>query len=255
VRPISGWTAVNVTRTGKNLLPNVKYQTTNTNVRLGNINEYSLYLPKGTYTLSVEYLNGNHSGAFYRFQSDTANRNIWISSGTATSGTFTIDKDEPFTLWLYQSGGFSADDVGNFWIELGSTATAYEPYVGTTYPVTLPTEAGTIYGGTLDVVKGTLTVTSGYIASYNGETLPSTWISDRDVYAEGVTPTIGAEVVYELATPTTYTLTPTEIRTLLGHNTLWADAGAVDVQYPADTKLYIDGKIAELQALILENNG
>ena len=43
----------------------------------------------------------------------------------------------------------------------------------------------TVYGGTLDVVNGVLTLTDGYISSYNGETLPSTWISDRDVYAEG----------------------------------------------------------------------
>jgi hypothetical protein len=86
---------------------------------------------------------------------------------------------------------------------------------------------GTRYGGSLDVVSGVLTVTHGYIASYNGETLPSTWISDRDVYAEGTTPTIGAEVCYELATPTTIQLTPTAVSSLLGQNNLWADTGDV----------------------------
>ena len=74
--------------------------------------------------------------------------------------------------------------------------------------------------------------TYGYIASYNGETLPSTWISDRDVYAEGSTPTTGAEVVYELATPITYQLTPTQVNSLLGQTNLWADTGDVgDVRY------------------------
>ena len=85
----------------------------------------------------------------------------------------------------------------------------------------------TVYGGTLDVVSGELVVTDGYIASYNGETLPSTWISDRDVYAEGSTPTTGAEVCYELATPTTYQLTPTQVNSLLGTNNLWADTGNI----------------------------
>ena len=77
------------------------------------------------------------------------------------------------------------------------------------------------------------------IASYNGEALPSTWISDRDVYASGTTPTIGAQVVYELAEPIHYPLTPTEIKTLLGQNNIWADTGDTEVEYRADTTLYI----------------
>ena len=64
----------------------------------------------------------------------------------------------------------------NLQIEAGSTPTAYEPYQGTTATLTLPE---TIYGGTLDVGTGTLTVTHGEIAAYNGEALPGEWISDR----------------------------------------------------------------------------
>ena len=123
----------------------------------------------------------------------------------------------------------------------------------TTYPITFPTEAGTVYGGSLDVTTGVLTVDRAQIASYAGETLPSTWISDRDVYSAGATPTTGAQVVYELATPITYHLTPQEITTLLGQNNIWADTGDTSVTYKADTKIYIDKKFTELQALILEN--
>lgn len=43
--------------------------------------------------------------------------------------------------------------------------------------------AGTVYGGSVDVMNGLLTVTHGQIASYDGETLPGKWISDRDVYS------------------------------------------------------------------------
>ena len=43
-------------------------------------------------------------------------------------------------------------------LELGSTATTYEPYNGNTYAVDWTSEAGTVYGGTLDVVTGVLTV-------------------------------------------------------------------------------------------------
>ena len=42
---------------------------------------------------------------------------------------------------------------------------------------------------------------------------------------------VGTEIVYPLATPVTYQLTPTEIRSLLGLNEVWADCGPVDVRY------------------------
>lgn len=62
------------------------------------------------------------------------------------------------------------------------------------------------------------------------------------------------QIAYYLATPLTYTLTATEIETLLGENNIFADSGdIVSVTYKADTKKYIDNKFAELQALILES--
>lgn len=53
------------------------------------------------------------------------------------------------------------------------------------------------------------------------------------------------QIVYELATPTTIQLTPTQVKTLLGYNNI-SSTGTVDVIYHADTKLYIDKKIGEL---------
>lgn len=46
-------------------------------------------------------------------------------------------------------------------------------------------------------------------------------------------------VTVELSTPVTYQLTATEVAALLGQNNIWADCGPVSVDYPADTKLYI----------------
>ena len=117
----------------------------------------------------------------------------------------------------------------------------------TTRNISWQSEAGIIYGGTLDVISGVLTVTDQNIASYNGENLPSTWISDRDVYSVGETPTIGAQVVYKLATPATYQLPPQEIKTVLGINNIWSNTGNATVNYKADTKLYIDNKFQSLE--------
>lgn len=101
----------------------------------------------------------------------------------------------------------------------------------------------TIYGAEWDVVNGEMKQTDGYIASYNGETLPSTWISDRDVYDGTNTPTIGAEVVYKLATPTTIDLSPLSIRLLEGTNNLYADCGEVieGEYFSGSAKGYVDG--------------
>ena len=65
----------------------------------------------------------------------------------------------------------------------------------------------------------------------------------------------GRKIIYKLATPQEYTFTENEMTTLYGTNNIWASTGDTSVEYCADTKLYIDGKIAELQATILENIG
>ena len=61
------------------------------------------------------------------------------------------------------------------------------------------------------------------------------------------------ELVYELATPITYQLAPTQVTTLLGTNNIWADTGDTAVGYVADTKRYIDKKLGELVAQIVNS--
>lgn len=63
----------------------------------------------------------------------------------------------------------------------------------------------------------------------------------------------GQTAVYHIE-PVEYTLTPTEIDTLLGINNIWADCGSIaNCEYPADTKLYIDNKIAAIVATMSES--
>ena len=91
-----------------------------------------------------------------------------------------------------------------------------------------------------------MTVTDANIASYSGQSLPSTWISDRDVYSAGGTPTTGAQVVYKLATPLTYQLTPEQVFSLLGENNIFSDTGDIDLTYIVNTKAgNVIGEIVE----------
>lgn len=189
-------------------------------------------------------------------------------------------------------------------INYPSTDHEYHPYTGHTTPVPL---GQTVYGGTVDVVSGVLTVTHA-VYTFDGTEIWSQygssaawwssaiqnamysetggeiicdrfagqsagagsahtadgdiWLQNSSVFkrvyicnsgasssSDMQTYTTGAEAVYELATPQTYQLTPQEVKTLLGTNNVWADTGAVGVEYRADPTL----AYAELQALILEN--
>ena len=177
-------------------------------------------------------------------------------------------------------------------IRLSTESSAWEPYTGTTIPISWQSEAGTVYGGTLDVTTGVLTVdramtiyntASGFSAHSSGkwykgalplnfdnsETVRNTFISNQRIYANayGLGPYMAygsagvylnkltesetltdlenmlsenpIQVVYRLATPQTYQLTPTEVEMLLGENNVWVDTGDSTVTYRADTKLYI----------------
>lgn len=99
-----------------------------------------------------------------------------------------------------------------------------------------------VYGGNLSLDDGALTITYGYIDSYNGETLPGEWVSDRDVYAEGTSPTIGAQVAYVLAEPIVITLTGMpKVRLIKGINNVSTNADSLSFTYVDDV-----GNITEL---------
>lgn len=55
----------------------------------------------------------------------------------------------------------------------------------------------------------------------------------------------GVQLCYELAEPIEIQLSPNQINSLLGANNIWADSGDTEAVYRADTKLYIQKKIAE----------
>lgn len=138
--------------------------------------------------------------------------------GIVISKTANIDKFYPYSNICPITG----------WDSIDVCQSGTDTSNPTTHTTALST---TCYGGSKDI-KGNERFTHGHIASYNAETLPSTWISDRDKYAEGTTPTIGAEVVYELATPTTATSDAIDLTLAEGVNNIWANSGNVgDARY------------------------
>ena len=251
VRPISGWTGAQVMRAGVNVWDeewlNGYYSPTT-----GKYVSDSRYIcsknliavkPFATYHIftsaeEMEICEYNASGTFLRqLRSGAKNEAVTISADTYY---INISTHTANAITTYDPS------VKPISINYPSTDHDYHPYAGNLYSITFPSEAGTVYGGVLDVTNGVLTVDRAIIASYNGETLPSEWISDRDKYVAGTNPTTGAQVCYKLSQAVVYTLTPTEIKSLLGDNNIWADAGDTEVTYRADTAKYIDKKIAEV---------
>jgi hypothetical protein len=220
IRPISGWTEANVSVCGKNLIDVSKLAqqvvTSQGDLRPG----VPVKLQAGTYTISAQ------SGSLPFYITRPANNYSFVSIN-ALPFTFSLDNDEEVIVRMAQLD-ISSWDYVNMQLEEGSSATTYEPYNGQTYTIQFTDGSNplTVYGGTLDVVSGELKVVP-YYASYNGETLEGEWISDRDVYVVGTTPTIGAQVVNIGATPQTYQLTPTQVKSLLGSNNVWADCGEI----------------------------
>lgn len=70
-----------------------------------------------------------------------------------------------------------------------------------------------------------------------------TTIASKDDWTAFLTQN-NVEIVYELDTSSTVQLTPDEVRTILGSNSISSNCGVVSVRYRADIGLYIDKKLA-----------
>lgn len=96
---------------------------------------------------------------------------------------------------------------------------------------------GTTYYGGIANFEGDLSIDWQRIASYDGESITGEWLSDRDEYASGTTPSTGAEVVYK-TTPTTVKVTKPANLNLTDDYPISYNGYKLDVTYqPKDTIL------------------
>lgn len=117
---------------------------------------------------------------------------------------------------------FDQSEATDLQIELGPVATAWSPY-SNICPIApgldMLMDNGNrlvVWSGEINTGAGEIISRSAEIASYAGEQLPGPWISSLDAYTPGATPTIGAQVVYELPDPVIYRLTQAELQRALG---------------------------------------
>ena len=172
IRPITGWTGANVMRTGKNLFSgfvmgkninaNTGAEQTNANTALSDYirvtirteanDSYFLSGLGGETCLVAAY---NAQKQFLGRTGNNPAETYTLRKNSFTSGTPSGSGDVAFVR--VQSYKYDGIETAHVQLESGSTATAYEPF-GDTYSISFGS-AGTVYGGTLDVTRGLLTVT------------------------------------------------------------------------------------------------
>ena len=178
-----------------------------------------------------------------------------VTNGTPLAHTLygLRTRDETAIALATAEGGWPPGTAVDMTIKVGVYApeavpAEYQPYAGKQFLLTLPRA---IYGGIIDTITGQGKETWGYIASYAGETLPGEWISDRDEYAEGTAPTVGAQVAYKLATPVPFTaLGGQTALALAGTNVIITDADILTATAP--TPPQTTASAAEAQAAKLD---
>ena len=310
VRPLTGWTGVNVYHTRKNILnPNAERTrgnfTADGNIAsAGNTYVFGIAVKPGTYVLS-----NKGTGVSYR----VGLTKLYPKQGVYVNYLATRSNSaDPYVITVASGWNYialattaSVENVALTMIESGSTASEYEPYKGESFPVSWES-FGTAYNGYVDLVQGkvvserrfevldgvTNKVTSfstaetshGYginfngavnVAKYTSTTVLACWSShfnsgtyshrgdrgsDLSIYlatangalrirydamdsedepiaafnawlAEQYANGTPVTVLYTLRTNDEYDLDPMPLRSLIGSNSIWSDAGDVEVNY------------------------
>ena len=307
VRAISGFTAAKVTQCGKNLFDLSAAQG-------GYIDANGV--PHRTqdaianWTIS-DYMPVNPGTVMYVLPQTAANaaRHAFYDAGLSCVGVATVN-NSALTVpaearWVRCSVRKANEETFTF----SAFPDAVAGYDAQVFDISFPSEAGTVYGGVLDLTAGTLTVTHGFkqfsgadVIDYGSTTLGVFYVrlvpvagisssgtvhSDRymayrstagrksgdivvqttgQVYiyddrftsraaAEQILDTETPVIVYPLANPVEYALTPVQIAALAGANTVFADCGAVEIEYVRDTGMVIEAGDADTRAMIGEASG
>lgn len=189
VRPITEWTAANVFVTNSNYLSltqNTVKANILSNVTISDISDNEVTLvSKGvaTYNRLSRFIFLKNGAYAFKFQAESSDAytpviTIYNSEGRAiannvqpnTLRTFTVNADQIVELRMFATTNPTvAGRVVRFYdvmLTQGTTINEFIPFKGKTYHVSFGS-AGTVYGGTVDVVTGVLTVTHAF-SEFNG---------------------------------------------------------------------------------------
>ena len=226
--PITTYSEMNFGATGKNFLNN---DTSAFNIVSSNYLQAKM--PSAPKIISLTdndtsvALTGVYFGVFKAVGNSTPGYYWLVNNGTIARQSYDITDYDYITVYP-KTALQTVFDRFFVQVEKGTTLTAYEPFDGTTSNIPF---GQTVANGVLDITTGVLRVTSGYIASYNGETINEPWVSSIDEYVPNTSPSTGAQVVYPLVTPYDIQLDSITLQALLNENSIWCDTGDTEVKF------------------------
>ena len=277
------WTNITGNLFGTTSVSNVKYTSVNTQIGNATASKYILHAGSG--------MSGSDAVNCLAIDTNKISVNTGSQSVTPT-GYLIYELATPTTPTVTPS------EINELYEEFGINGQTYNiQFRNGDNPLT-------VYGGTLDVVSGELTVDrvsvdlgtlgwsynsptqvfwSGYLSNIKlgGKLVSSQYkqsdsarielLNDGEMwnknYAYSPTNIVikdtrytsasdfetamnGVQLVYELAIPQTYQLTPTQVKSLLGSNNVWCDTGEIiDCEYKRDATAIINSLIARIEAL------
>ena len=274
VRPISGWSEVNVQRTGVNLWNGLNYTSglylTDTGVRNVNTSyghtDYIPVAPDSTYYVSG-ISGSNPSICWY----DNSKNFIGGEKNNSETSKFISMPSNAHFIRV----SFLLDNVDTLMVNYPATDHDYHPYSGQSINIQL---GQTVYGGTLDVVSGVLTVDYEHLlfdgsegwnlqsinshgianfkltASTPGYTTPVDLICNRlslqtsiiaETTTEGIMPAGGVDIYVRLNSSKASTVAEFK---------QWLASNNVEVVYKIRTPLTIQLTPHEVTALLGSNN-
>ncbi len=187
IRPISGWSAIEITVADDDTTPTTSQTTT---INLGS--------------------------TYYRGILDTVSGVLMV---TEEIKTFIGANEENWVLMDVTSRRFRIPVSGYSSVELTSHFLNKNSYTGVWGECRYASDY-------LNLLDGNSTIADA--------TALKTWLASQNANGTPV------QFIFELATPITISLTPTEITTLYGKNVIWAESGNIAITYVRDTSIAIN---------------
>ena len=210
IRPISGRTGLTVTRAGENLF--VPLNARNTTAKGVNVvsdgngtitmngtatgNDYvsllfpsSFIIPDGAIFKFCLLNTQASSESIFRFVNGSTIVDSWAPNVVNREMNYSgMSGKEVTGVRIYITNGTTYSmTMQPMFVPKTVSVNGYIPYAATAYPITWESIAGTVYGGTLDVVSGVLTVDRGFAelsedwAWRKSSAYPGGYIVNRDV--------------------------------------------------------------------------
>lgn len=196
IKNISGWTGVNINRTGKNLLnPSLLKDQETWNI-------IEMELPVGTrLIMSTNKPSTSYTGGMFLFFRNSDVDTLSSADSVYNNQSVIHTVNNTGKIQIVQRNRDNTDSFKNYWYQLelmpsGSTPTEYKPYQGTTISIDWSDKVGTVYGGYIDLINGELVekynfinidyskpwgATTNYLYRYDN--LPSS-IGGRNMYVK-----------------------------------------------------------------------